>query len=159
MRKKIFYKSAMYFLLSLMLVSCDSCDEETVDLSVNQVLDIGGAGDFMVINMTANDTLRIDGGIGIYESELAMPKLNVRNGNIIKFLFVQNEKYKDYTFNTVYTLYDGKEINDKYQYEYAISNAAIGQYSVAMSASYYRKDDRNNISISAGGTFLLNVIE
>jgi len=159
MKQKPFYKSTMYFLLSLILVSCDCSDDKHVDISVNQVLDIGGAGDFMAINMATNDTLKINGGIGIYESKAAMPKLDARNGNIIKFVFVQNEKYQDYTFNTVYTLHDGTEIKDKYQYEYAISNTTTDQYSVGMFASYHREDDRNNISISSSGTFLLNVIE
>lgn len=159
MKQKLICKCAVYFLLSLMLASCNCGDEENVDVSINQILDIGGAGDFMAINMATNDTLKMNGGIDIYEGKAAMPKLDARNGNIIKIVFVQNEKYKDYTFNTVYTLHNRTEIKDKYQYEYAISNTTSGQYSVGMIASYHREDDKNNISISSSGTFLLNVIE
>ena len=156
MKKTTIYQLANMLLLAMMLVSCTDCDNDTHSYSPTNIKDIGG-GVFYAINVATNDTLEIEGGLSV--SIGGSPTLNAANGNIIKLVFEQDEKYKDYKFITTYTLHDGTEIKNQPTYEYAISNTEPGNYRISMSAEYIQKDDNHDISIYSGGGFVLNILK
>lgn len=150
---KSIIKFANVLLASLMLVGCDCCD--TTNTSI---MNIGGAGDFWAINMATNDTIKISSGIVISVNG-AKDKLIAKNGNIIRLIFEPAKEYKDYAFTTKFVLHDSLEIENEYVHEYVIEDTKPGLYEVSVSASYKQNDDYNDIVITGGGKFYLDIIE
>lgn len=128
-------------IVSMMIGGCDIVQEN--------VIDIGGAGDFIAINMALNDTIKLSGGIAIGTAKV----MDIHEGNILKLIFVPAEKYSKKKFKTNFTLHDKREIKDRSEFEYAIENTEPDMYKVSMSAIY--EDDDN--SISSMTSFYLNV--
>ena len=136
-----------------MLVGCDSCDDD-----ITIINSIGGAGDFCAINMATNDTLKISTGI-VVSINGAKETLQAKNGNIIRLVFEPAKEYSKYNFSTKFITHDSVEIDNNKIYEYAIKDTEPGQYKVSVSASYKKKDNNNDIYITGGGNFLLEVKE
>lgn len=150
---KCFFKIANFLLASLMLVGCDCCDTTSTS-----IISIGGAGDFWAINMATNDTLKISSGINISIND-AKESLTAKNGNIIRLVFEPAKEYAKYNFSTEFVTHDSIVIENNKVYEYAIKDTKTGQYKVSMSASYKQNDDHNDIFITGGGSFYLEVKE
>lgn len=132
------------------LAACEPGEEVTV---INHTNDIGGAGNFLAINMNTSDTIKMSGGITINIG--SEPILQSHNGDKIKLCFIPADKYKNYHFTTTFTLHDSSEVKDNYEYEYMLKDVKTGQYQLNLAAIY--KDGNNNIS--AGGALKLNVKE
>ena len=132
-----------------------SCE---LDNSIDVIMDFGGGGDFTVINMGTNDTLKISGRLPINIGG-GSPILVAHNGNVIKIKFEQEETYKDYFFNTIYTLPNDKVIEDEPEYEYVVGNDLNGKYDIYLIAKSSGETSNKSWDISAFGSFVLNVIE
>lgn len=133
------------------LTACDDDDEVSIINDGSIIQDIGGAGNFMVINKNTVDTLVISGGINAGSN----PVLNAKNGESIKLCFVPAEKYEKVPFKTVFTLSDSTEVKDQYDYEFTLDSMKAGRHTISMSAMYV--DERK--SIIGLGSFDLNVKE
>lgn len=138
------------FLISMMgMTACGDDSEVTIDNSF--INDIGGAGNFVAINMNTSDTVKMSGAVYIGK----LPELNAKNGERIKLSFTPADKYKDIHFVTTYILHDSTEVKDAYEYEYILEDVAKGVYKIGLYAKY--KDDKKDIS--AGGSLELHVDE
>lgn len=146
MKKKI-YNVIIIIFASMMLASC--CTE------VNQIQSLGGGGDFTVINMGTNDTLKISGGINIG----SYPSLTAHNGNVIKIIFEPSQEYSDYVFNTKYTLPNDEVVENQPEYEYVIGESLEGLYNIYLSAKSEGSKNLSQWNITAGGAFILNVVQ
>lgn len=147
MKKYLKFLCGIIFIATIAI--CVGCEKK-----IEQEQDIGNAGLFHAVNMTTNETISISGGINVEEEIL--PTLDAQNGHIIKLSFVKSEKYKNYTFGTVFTLPDGTKITNKSEYEYTIKNLSPGEYIISLSAKYEEKDA---VLLTAGGRFALVIRE
>lgn len=143
--KNLFKYVAPFLLLLCLLVACKKSDS----MGIEMIQDVGGAGDFKVINVSTKDTLNLYGDTYIG----ATPKLYVQNNHVIKIVFLQSEKYSRYTFETIFKLHDGTWITNRSEYEYTIQDTEIGDYEVSLSANAKEQ------TISASGIFILRVVE
>lgn len=122
----------------------------------NIIQDVGGGGNFIVVNTNSNDTLIVYGGLYVDIRET----LVAHNGNIIKIRFEQNEKYKDYSFTIKYTLPNDEIVENQSEYEYVIKDdIPEGLYSFNMTARSEGETKKDKWQISTGGGFILNVIK
>lgn len=135
------------------LTACGDDDPVVVENTSSYINDIGGAGEFLAINMNTSDTIKMSGAITLYIG--SVPILQSHNGDKIKLCFIPADKYKNYRFSTTFTLHDSSVVKDNYEFGYMLKDIKTGQYQLNLAAIY--KDDNNNIS--AGGTFKLNVKE
>ena len=108
-----------------------SCDNT---ITIEQIVDTGGAGRFYAINISAKDTVIIDGIINEGTSTL-----NVKDGDEIRLCFVPNSKYVMYSFNVTYILPDSTNVKGEgKEYSYVFINKGLdttGNHSILMSAS------------------------
>lgn len=144
MKQKI-YGVINVVLLSMMLVSCDWCENETI-------LGIGSGGDFTVINMGTNDTIEVSGAISF-----GFKEITAHNGDIIKIKFEQNGIYKNYSFNTEYTFPNDFIVKNQPEYEYVVGDTLSGTYDVSLSAWSSGKSHGDTWDITASGAFTLKV--
>lgn len=131
----------------------------------------GGGGDFLVINVTTNDTVKITSGINISVNGSSLSSLNVKKGDKLKLKFIPVDDYSKYAFDVTYTLQDlteVKAVSPDYEYEYVLDGVDNGKYRISMSARYEKDKDKKfifiktkeeNIFITAGGSVYLNVSE
>lgn len=132
MNKKALLNLIGCFTMSYFVGVMSSCDKNT--LTIEQIMDNGGAGRFYAINSIANDT--VETGSGIYIG-VSYPTLNAKNGDKIILNFVPNDKYRKYTFNVTYTLPDSSEIERKgndYAHSFTLTGMDAGVHYVYMSA-------------------------
>ncbi len=108
-----------------------SCDKT---ITIEQIIDVGGAGRFYGINVSANDTVEIDETI----NNGNVPRLNVKDGDEIRLCFVPNSKYKMYSFNVSYILPDSKSVKGEgKEYSYVFINKGLDptrNHTISMSA-------------------------
>lgn len=91
MKRRIVYKCAMYFLLSLMLVSCKDRDEDPVPPVVNNPVppvEDSDAGIFKLLDTSTGSELQVGKNNCIY----------LYVGDTIKVLFEYKSEYKDFNF-------------------------------------------------------------
>lgn len=132
-------------------ISCE-CDDERPS---NIIQDVGGGGDFTIVNTETNETLIIDGNLSI-----GLPQtIKAHKGNIINIKFEQKEKYKNYIFTTKYTLPNDEMVADQSEYEYIIRENLGGLYEISLSANSSGETKKEKWNISAGGRFILNVVQ
>ena len=110
---------------------CKHCD---CDPSITQISDLGGGGDFLVVNMSQSDSILLHGAA----ISIGKETLTFQNGTIVKVKFVQAEKYKDYAFNTSYTFADGTVIENEPEYEFVVTPELTGE--VELHAEYKHED-------------------
>lgn len=134
------------------VLNSSCCKDEVIQLQ-----DIGGAGDFRVINTTTNDTINVSGGIELGISHV----LHAKNGDDVKILFIPNEKYSKYKFSVTYTLPGDKKVSptNGYEYLYHVNGIIPGWYDMYLSASYEEDADKRQISITSVGKVNLNIAE
>lgn len=150
--------------LSVVMMACaigltSSICDPNHNCSVNGdiINDIGG-GNYTIVNMGTNDTLRIQGGVNINVG--GNPILNAYNGNVVKITFEPKEEYKVYPFNVKYTLPDGNVIENQMEYEYLVSDVEPGDYTIGLYAKSEGNTKKSSWNISAGGgNFTLRVIQ
>ena len=135
-----------------------SCEDNIIVSKYEIIQGIGTGGDFSIINMGTNDTLKVSGALNI-NLDGSNPTLTAHSGNIIKIKFEKKEEYKDYSFNTTYTLPNDEVITDKTEYEYTVGNDLNGPYNIYLSASSSGNTSNKSWDISAFGAFVLNVVE
>lgn len=132
MKKKLLRNIGCLAMISI-IGFMSSCKESTI--TIEQIIDIGGAGRFYAINSTANDT--VEAGSGIYVG-VSYPTLNAQNGDEIKLNFVPSDKYNSkYTFNVTYILPDSTEVEKKgldYTHTFTLAGLDSGIHYVSMSA-------------------------
>ena len=130
-------KSILTIFISLILLSTaaiiSSCKNSI--FNIEQITDIGGAGSFYVINVSANDTIEPSTGLngGLY-----YPTLNAKNGEEVKLVFVPSDKYGKYTFNVTYILPDSTKIvgtGKEFTHVFTLEGFEVGRYNISMSAS------------------------
>ena len=155
MKVKTFF---LFGMIACAVSLMSSCKDDIFETRIDVIMDFGGGGDFTVINMGTNDTLKISGGLTINIGG-GNPTLDAYKGNIIKIKFEQEEKYKDYVFNTTYTLPNDEVIKDKPEYEYVVGNDLNGSYDIYLTANSSGKTSNKSWDISAFGAFVLNVVE
>ena len=147
-----FFKRSFLTVLGALMMGLYSCGSGDADVDViNVIQDLGGAGDFMVIDVSSHDTLKLFGGLFIGNE----PVLAVKSGDQLKLVFTPADKYKDIRFNTTFTLHDGTEVTDKYEYEYTLANVKTGTYRLSLSVFF----KNNSKDISASTTTKLDVRE
>ena len=132
MKKKALLKIIGSFTLTFFVGIMSSCDKNS--LTIEQITDLGGAGRFYAINITANDT--VEAGSGMYVG-VSYPTLNAKNGDEIKLNFVPSNKYSKYTFNVTYILPNDTEIEGKGKdnaHSFTLAGLENGIHSVSMSA-------------------------
>ena len=149
--KKIYMQIAIVASLIFSLIGLTACEDTVIENRFVYIGDIGGAGDFLAINMNTSDTVEISGAIDISPKQI----LNVNNGDKIKLYFTQAEKYKNLQFTTIYTMNDSIEVKDKYEYEFMLKDVELGQYSIDLLAKY----DDDTLHVSSGGSIMLIVNE
>lgn len=153
--KKCFKKFAGLAILFVQIMGTASCDGDDTDVKViddgSSIMDIGGGGNFLIVNKSTSDTLDISRGLLIGTT----PKLQAKNGDRISISFLPAEKYQKFQFTTTYRLQDGTEVKNQYVHEYILENAKVGKDTISMSALY--KDEIYHIG--AVGTAVLAVSE
>lgn len=152
MKKKIYDAISLAIMACIVGLMFSSCDNSVINIEITQ--DDNG-GNFTVINMGTNDTLKINGGLTIGSN----PTLDVHNGNIIKIKFEQKEEYKDYVFNTTYTLPNDEVVENQPEIEYVVGDNLNGSYYIKMSASSIGETKNKSWTITAGNTFTLKVVQ
>ena len=153
MKKKI-YNVINFVLLSMMLVSCDCCDdtEESIVTKEPEKMSSESAGDFIVINTRTNDTLTVKG----YSTN----PLAARIGDTLKIVFNPEEKFKGYPFKTSYNLPNSKVEKDDLEYEYIVTNLKEGTYDIDLEANSSGTSIANDTiwELTAKGKFYLKII-
>lgn len=151
--KKYFNKFASLVVLSALIMGAASCCPDEPDVIIindsSSITDIGGGGNFKIVNKTTADTVTVSGAINIG----SIPKLQAKNDDLIMISFLPAEKYQKFQFVTTYSLQDGTEVKNQYVYEYVLKNAKVGKDTISMSALY--KDD--TYQIGAAGSVVLVV--
>ena len=137
------------FLLFGFMVFFSSCGKsEKYDIETVQAND---GGNFLVSNLSTDETLQLDGGINI-SLPASKPTLKAQKGDKIRIAFTPLSKYEKYTFETSYKLYNGDVIKGKQTYEFEITNTESGDYDISL----YAKTKEQNIS--ANGVFVLKIL-
>lgn len=147
---------AMILALTLVsVVDMVSCEDKDAG-PMNVIMAIGNGGNFSVVNMDTNDTLRVADGItidGSYET------LEVHKGNRIKITFEPKEEYSNYNFRITYTLPNDEVIKNQSQYEYTVGDDLEGSYKIGLSALSNGETKHKQWTISASGAFILKVVQ
>ena len=153
MRKRILSKLLMGLVVVFPVGLVSSCDEDFFTIKSGQIMDIGGAGSFYVINVSTQDTIKTGGGLSIGAS---YPTLIAKNGDEIKLNFVPADKYVKYSFDVVYTLPDSTNIAGKgkdYNYNFVLNGIEPETHSISMSAGSTEQ------IITSSGKVILKVTE
>ena len=145
------------FFAFIMMVCAISFMSSCEDEHYNMIMDLGGGGNYTIVNMGTNDTLKIEEGL--YFNSGKNPTLVAHIGNVIKIKFTPKEEYKKYSFNIKYTLPNGKVVEDKPEYEYVIGDTLTGKYDIYLSAISFGKTEHDTWNISANGVFTLKVVQ
>ena len=136
-------KESCFTVLLLVLCFCIvSCCRDSDDIKIDQLTQ---SGHFSIINNNNGETLTIIGD----KSNSA--KLNAREGDVLKMQYVPDEQYKDLNYQVSFTIHDNgiyKATVPDYTVEYALTNIAVRNYTISMTAVVNEKDTQS-ISIAA----------
>lgn len=133
MKKRTLSKLLMGIGLVFSISFSSGCESEQI-LTIEQITDIGGAGSFLVINVSTQDTIKVEEGLYI---GMSYPTLTAKNGDEIRLTFTPVDKYNKYNFNVIYTLPDSTDVAGKgkdYSYNFVLNGIEPENYSVSMSA-------------------------
>lgn len=146
----LFVKFSLFCAMGLV----SSCSSDSNFITIEQTMDIGGAGRFYAINISSKDTIEIKEGLTIAAT---FPTLNAKNGNEIRLSFVPNGKYGMYSFNVSYTLPDSTNVQGEGKeksYIFTIMGLdPLRNYSISMSAASVEQ------KITSFGKINLKIIE
>lgn len=139
--KKYFFKSALLLCLSAISFIFSGCcgdDDPKIETTPS------AEGTYTIINKTTGQKEEMTVLGTSTTSNIEQPFI-ARNGDVLSFEFKKAEKNAKYSFDTTFTLHNGTEIKDQNPYEYTITDAEPGTYSVSIYAKYSEsKSDKSN---------------
>ena len=137
------------------VTSCCTDDAEKVYPASPEKVSSNSAGNFIVVNTRTNDSLTVKG-----ESESDGGEITAHIGDTLKIIF-NPENYKDYSFETKYTLPNNKTEKGKegdLEYRYIVTSLKKGKYSIDLNASSSGATDDKIWDLTASGKFNLNIV-
>lgn len=151
----------------LMMVVCTicllcSCEKDNIifdSIENGSIIAIGTGGDFTVVNIDTNDTLKINGALQIFDGSPIYEILEAHNGNRIKVKFEQNNDYKEYVFETTYMFPNGEVAQNHPEYEFVVEDALEASYDILLGASSKGETKFKSWIITAEGGFTLKVVQ
>lgn len=128
--KKLFNLLCVVTVMLLAAITFCMCGGKYIQIQSN------AAGDFIVTNTSNNESVELTGGAYIGSKN----KLNAKNGDKIKIVFLPKSEYNKFKFDITFTLHDGEIVLNNSEYEYTISNSENGEYKCIFIAIYKKKD-------------------